>query len=123
MEWLGKNVFVLICDSCSHIEWYAKNLRKSQRTDRSNTNTVYLFNTRAIPGSDLAAQGTPRGRRFQLLILRFTPRGLRRERLELTGSSRNSRSTASWNAGISRGGKGGDPRHLPADNPHGVDEG
>jgi hypothetical protein len=33
-----------------------------------------------------------------LLILRFTPRGLRRLRLEMTRSSRIPSSTRSWNA-------------------------
>ena len=28
LEWLGKNVYVLICDSCSQIQWFAKEPEK-----------------------------------------------------------------------------------------------
>jgi len=45
-----------------------------------------------------------RGRIGKLLILRFTPRGLRRLRLEMTRSSRISFSTRSWTALLSQGG-------------------
>lgn len=24
LEWLGQNVFALVCDNCSHIEWFAR---------------------------------------------------------------------------------------------------
>lgn len=28
LEWLGTNVYVLVCDTCSHIEWFAKEPEK-----------------------------------------------------------------------------------------------
>ena len=28
LEWLGQSVYVLICDTCSHIEWFAKEPEK-----------------------------------------------------------------------------------------------
>jgi len=45
-----------------------------------------------------------RGRSVKLLILRFTPRGLRGLRLETTRPCRISSSALLWNALLSRGG-------------------
>ena len=59
-------------------------------------------------------------RRGKLLIFRFTPRGLRRPRLETTRSSSISSSTASWNAFLCRGGNSDKARQLAADHPHGM---
>ncbi len=28
LEWLGKKAFVLVCDGCSHIQWFAKEPEK-----------------------------------------------------------------------------------------------
>src|SRR5579859_2249882 len=63
------------------------------------------------------------GRKGKLLILRFTPRGLRRPRLETTRSWRISASTASWNAFFARGGNSAIERQLAANHPDGVNEG
>jgi len=46
----------------------------------------------------------PRRRKGKLLILRLTPRGLRRLRLDIARSSKISSSTLSWNAPAPLGG-------------------
>jgi hypothetical protein len=65
---------------------------------RFNSNTVHLMILttflRSIGGNGLAC----RGRSGKLLILRLTPRRLRRFRLETTRSCRISWSTALWSA-------------------------
>ncbi len=68
---------------------------------RVKVNTVYLTITMA---SAILSQDVPepfRGRSGYLLILRLSPRGLHRDRLETTRSSKISLSTAAWNAGRS----------------------
>jgi len=64
---------------------------------QASSNTVYLSIliafSRLIGGNGLI----PRGRSGKLLIFRFTPRGLRRLRLETARSCRISRSTLLWN--------------------------
>ena len=73
----------------------------------SSPNTVHLRIRMAfvmlIGGGGLSA----RGRSGKQLILRLTPRGLRRFRLETTRSWRISSSTASWKACLRRGGIAG----------------
>lgn len=64
-----------------------------------------------------------RDRVGQLLIFRLMARGFRRPLLETTVSSMSSLSTLSWNAGLSRGGERREPRHLPSNHAHGVQEG
>jgi hypothetical protein len=64
----------------------------------------------------------PRVRSGKLLILRLTPRGLRRLRLETAISSRSSSSTALWNCFRSRGGNSAEDCHLAADNTHSVEK-
>jgi hypothetical protein len=61
-----------------------------------------------------------RRRTGKLLILRLTPRGLRRLRLDTTRSSRSSSKTLSWNAFQCPGGGSGEKRELASHNPHGV---
>src|SRR6202007_974869 len=56
----------------------------------------------------------------KVLILRLTPRGLRRFRLETTRSARSSGTTASWNLVLRRGGKGGKDRKFTAHDADGV---
>jgi hypothetical protein len=58
-----------------------------------------------------------------LLILRFSPRGLIRLRLETTRSSRISSTIASWKTFLCRGGNSAVARHPALDNMHRVDEG
>src|ERR1700757_4693349 len=58
----------------------------------------------------------------KLLILRLTPRGLRRFRLETTRSCRISASTARWNAARCSGGKGAEGGQFAAHDAHGVQE-
>ena len=61
----------------------------------------------AVWRSILGIRSEPRRRRGKLLILRLTPRGLRRLRLDTARSSRISSNTASWNAALSPGGNSG----------------
>ncbi len=63
-----------------------------------------------------------RGRSGKLLILRLTPRGVWRPRLETTRSSRISSRTASWNASLRLGGNSNKLGQFAADDSHRVDE-
>jgi len=63
-----------------------------------------------------------RGGSGNLLILRFTPRGLRRHRLDATRSCRISASTGSGNAFFARGGNSAVEGQLATNHPHSVDE-
>src|ERR1700730_15291738 len=86
-------------------------------------NTVHLSILMAflmlMRGSDLFV----RGRSGKLLILRLTPRKLRRLRLETTRSWRVSSSTASRKQRLCRGGPGRAPRECAADDANGMEEG
>src|SRR5450759_1452822 len=64
----------------------------------------------------------PRRRTGKMLILRLTPRGLRRLRLDTARSSRISSNTPSWNAALSPGGNSGKAGKFAANNTHGVNE-
>jgi hypothetical protein len=64
----------------------------------------------------------PRQRIGKLLILRFTPLGLRRLRLDTTSSSKISSSTFLWNTTLSTGGKGLKDREFPTYNTHCMDK-
>ena len=59
--------------------------------------------------------GSPRRRSGKLLILRLTPRGLRRWQRATTRSCRISSSTLSWKAALWCGGNGDEGRKLAAD--------
>src|ERR1035437_4602266 len=63
-----------------------------------------------------------RGRNGKLLILRFTPRGLRRPRLDTTRSCKISASTVSWNAFLARGGDSTIGGQLATNSPNGMEE-
>src|ERR1039458_796065 len=63
-----------------------------------------------------------RGRSGKLLILRFTPRGLRRPRLDTTRSCKISAKTLSWSAFLSRGGKSDVGGKLATNHPNGMEE-
>src|SRR5664279_287035 len=64
----------------------------------------------------------PGWRKGKLLILRLTPRGLRRLRLDTALSSRISSNTPSWNAALSSGGNSGKAMNFAANNSHGMHE-
>jgi len=64
---------------------------------RFSLNTVYLSILTTFSGLIGGNGLLPRGRSGKLLIFRFTPRGLRRLRLETTRSCRISSSTFLWN--------------------------
>ena len=68
---------------------------------RLTGNTVYLTSTMASAIHNQAVPERFRGRSGYLLILRFSPRGLHRDRLETTRSSKISLSTAAWKTGRS----------------------
>src|SRR6187402_310668 len=72
-----------------------------------------------IGGGGLSAWG----RSGKQLILRLTPRGLRRFRLETTRSWRISSSTASWKACLRRGGNSGEEGEFSTNDADGVQEG
>ncbi len=72
-----------------------------------------------IEGGGLSA----RRRSGKLLILRLTPRGLRRFRLETTRSCRISSRTFSWKACLCRGGNGLEVGKFSTDDANGVQEG
>ena len=67
------------------------------RETLAKRNTVYLRTLTAFSGLIGGNGLIPRGRSGKLLIFRFTPRGLRRLRLETTRSCRISSSTFLWN--------------------------
>ena len=71
-----------------------------------------------IGGGGLSA----RRRSGKQLILRLTPRGLRRFRLETTRSCRISSSTFSWKAFLCRGGNSGEEGEFATDDADGVQE-
>ena len=70
--------------SCPEVERMFTDLLMKVR--RFNHNTVHLNTLGAFPMSMCGRGVAWRGRRGKLLILRFTPRGLRRWRLETTRS-------------------------------------
>jgi hypothetical protein len=72
-------------------------LRPSVNSRGSSPNPVYLIILIAFSGLMGGNGLMPRGRRGKFLIFRFTPRGLRRLRLETTRSCRISSSTFLWN--------------------------
>ena len=92
-------------------------------TSPASSNTVHLMiftaSRRLIGGSGLAC----RGRRGKLLILRLTPRRLRRWRLETTRSWRISSSAALRKDFLRRGGNSAEDGEFAADNPHRMEEG
>ena len=68
-------------------------LNDMSTSKRANPNTVHLSILMCCETSVMAGSLTPRGRIGKLLILRFTPRGFRRPRLETTRSCRISSRT------------------------------
>src|SRR3990170_7290850 len=64
-----------------------------------------------------------RRRSGKLVILRLTPRGLRRLRLDTTRSCNISSNKASWNAVRCRGGNSREQGELTSYNPHGMHKG
>src|SRR5712691_3406963 len=82
---------------------------------RASPNTVHLSTLMAFLMLTGGGGLFVRRRSGKLLILRLTPRGLRRLRLETTRSWRISSSTASCKARLCRGGNGRETRELAAD--------
>src|ERR1700686_2995173 len=90
---------------------------------RARINAVHFKTLTHLENSMQKFKQAVRGRSGKLLILRFTPRGLRRPRLDTTRSWRISTSTASWNALFARGGKSAVEGQLATNHAYGVDEG
>ena len=90
---------------------------------QASPNTVHLISMMHSPmligGKGLES----RHRSGKLLILRFTPLGLRRLRLDTTRSSNISSNTISWSAVRCHGGNRVEEGQLAANNPHGMKKG
>src|ERR1019366_8196973 len=95
----------------------------SSRIMQANCNTVHLTILMALGILILGSGLTCRGRSGKLLILRLTPRGLRRFRLDTTRSWRISSRTALWNFFFCRGGNSAVEVQLAPDHAHGMKEG
>ena len=89
---------------------------------RAKRNTVHFTILMTFWRSILGKGFEPRRRNGKLLILRLTPRGLRRLRLDTTRSSKISSNTASWNSALSSGGNSVVDRQLTTDDPHCVNK-
>ena len=108
-----------IAQACRRRKWHDRRLLRYG----PNPNTVHFTILMHSAISIRTCQRAPRGRSGKLLILRFTPRGLRRPRLETTRSCKISASTALGNAGFARGGNSAVGCYLTADNADGVEKG
>src|ERR1035441_7166611 len=89
---------------------------------RSRPNTVHVIILMAFRMLMLASMGACLGRSGKLPILRLTPRGLRRFRLDTTRSGRISSRTALWNF-FCRGGNSSIEVQLAPDHAYGMEEG
>src|SRR5260221_5034304 len=96
----------------------SRSILANQSSTWFSHNTVHLMTLIAFlmltDGSGLAF----RGRSGKLLILRFTPRGLRRARLDTTRSCRISLITRSCSALLSSGGNSVEGKQFAPHHPH-----
>src|ERR1035441_8598188 len=94
----------------------------SERGIPVKRNTVHLTILMHSENSTRTWRQAARERNGKLLILRFTPRGLRRPRLDTTRSCKISANTRSWNAFLARGGNSAVGGQFATNHPNGVQD-